>query len=183
MKSLQSEKITEQTIAWINSVVIDCNFCPFAKRAMEKKSVKYMVLSKSDLKESLDQLAIELEYLDEHENIETTFIIFEDDYKDFTSYLELVDDAEDLLIEADYEGIYQLASFHPQYIFADAAADDAANYTNRSPYPMLHLLRESSIDAVLKNYKHPDQIPINNMEYARTKGLEYMQLLRAACMK
>jgi len=183
MKSQQSEKIIEQTIAWINSVVIDCNFCPFAKRAMEQKSVKYVVLSKSELKESLDQLAIELEYLDEHENIETTFIIFEEDYSDFTSYIELVDDAEELLMEADYEGIYQLASFHPQYIFADSAEEDAANYTNRSPYPMLHLLRESSIDTVLKHYKHPEQIPINNMEYARSKGLAYMQLLRAACMK
>ena len=89
--------------------------------------------------------------------------------------------AEKLLKQEGYEGIYQLASFHPLYLFADAAPDDAANYTNRSIYPMLHLLREASIDKALKHYKNPDKIPQHNINFAREKGLVYMQMLRDAC--
>ena len=86
-----------------------------------------------------------------------------------------------LLKQKGYNGIYQLASFHPLYRFADSVEDDAANYTNRSLYPMLHLLRESSIDNALEHYKDPEAIPGHNINFAREKGNTYMKMLRDSC--
>ena len=79
--------------------------------------------------------------------------------------------------KSGYEGVYQLASFHPLYRFAGSKADDAANYTNRSVYPMLHLLREASIEKALQHYADPEQIPENNIRFARGKGVLYMKAL------
>ena len=93
----------------------------------------------------------------------------------------MVDVAERLLKQKGYEGIYQLASFHPLYRFAGTDDNDAANFTNRSLYPMLHLLREESIEKALQHYKEPESIPEYNIHFAREKGLVYMKMLRDAC--
>ena len=113
---------------------------------------------------------------------ETSFLLFANDFASFTEYLQLVKNAEQLLVQLNYEGIYQLASFHPDYCFAGSDENDPANYTNRSPYPMLHILREESITKALENFPDPESIPENNVQYARQKGLRYMQLLRAGCL-
>ena len=94
----------------------------------------------------------------------------------------MVSVAEKLLKQYGYDGIYQLASFHPQYKFAGAPDNDAANYTNRSVYPMLHLLRESSIDKALEHFNDPESIPDRNINFAREKGIVYMKMLREACL-
>lgn len=174
--------IIEQTQKWIKSVVIDLNFCPFAAKVLLKKSIHYVVVSNADLEASLETLIKEMHYLDSNEEIETTFIVFRKAYADFDEYLDLVDKAEDLLEREGYEGVYQVASFHPDYCFEGAEKDDAANYTNRSVYPMLHLLREESITKALALYKNPELIPEHNIKVAREKGLHYMQMLRVACL-
>ncbi|HMC87200.1 MAG TPA: DUF1415 domain-containing protein, partial [Chitinophagaceae bacterium] len=97
-------------------------------------------------------------------------------------YLELVRLAEKLLKQEGYQGIYQVASFHPLYCFAGAPADDPANYTNRSVYPMLHLLREESVEQAIANYPNPEKIPERNILFARSKGIAYMKKLRDACL-
>lgn len=125
----------------------------------------------------------ELRYLDRAEDIETTLIIFPNHFADFEEYLDLAELAEDLSVEQDYEGVYQIASFHPDYCFAEAEANDPANYTNRSPYPMLHLLREDSITKALDHFIDPEGIPERNIAFAQEKGLKYMQMLRAACLE
>lgn len=176
-----SEKIIEQTNNWIKSVVIDCNFCPFAAKAVMKKSIHYVVKSNITTAECLTALLTELQFLDEEHEFETSFIIFENNFPDFDSYLDIVKKAEKLLSKNNYEGIYQIASFHPDYCFAGADEEDAANYTNRSIYPMLHILREESLTKALSVYPHPELIPENNIAYAREKGIKYMQVLRAAC--
>lgn len=175
-------KIIEQTNNWIKSVVIDCNFCPFAAKALLKKSIRYIIKPNVTLDETLDALKKELDYLETDNDIETSFIIFENNYTDFESYLDLVKKAERLLTKQGYDGIYQIASFHPDYCFADTDADDAANYTNRSIYPMLHVLREESITNAVRLFPNPELIPQHNINFARQKGLQYMQMLRAACM-
>ncbi|MDH5711889.1 MAG: DUF1415 domain-containing protein, partial [Gammaproteobacteria bacterium] len=114
---------------------------------------------------------------------ETTLLVFAEGFKDFGDYLDLVELAQDLLADQGYEGIYQIASFHPDYCFADAELDDAANYTNRSPYPMLHLIREASMEKALAHYPEPEKIPERNVEYARELGLEEMQRQLEACCK
>ena len=170
------------TTNWIKKVVIDCNFCPFAAKALAKKSVRYVVTETTDFKTALTTLANEFEFLNNNKNIETTFIIFSEGFSDFLQYLNLVDKSERLLTKENYEGIYQLASFHPQYLFAGSDENDAANYTNRSPYPMLHLLREDSITKALENFDDPDSIPEKNIDFAKTKGLAYMKILAASCI-
>ena len=174
-------KIKEQTINWIKSVVIDCNFCPFAAKAILKKSIRYIIKSNVTLDESLEALKEELNYLETDTDIETSFIIFENNFSDFDDYLDLVKRAEQLLNEDDFDGIYQIASFHPNYCFEGSDNDDAANYTNRSIYPMLHLLREESIEKVLEKYADPESIPERNIRFAHEKGLEYMRKLRETC--
>jgi hypothetical protein len=178
---MESE-IIQQTEKWIKSVVIDLNFCPFAAKAILKKSVRYVVLKDVDVKQTLEALVQEFKFLNDHEHIETTFIIFANDFADFKAYLQLVKKAENTITKEDYDGIYQVASFHPDYCFAGSDSDDAANYTNRSMYPMLHVLREDSLTKALALYPSPELIPEHNIALARQKGLQYVQMLRAACL-
>lgn len=179
---MTQETIIQQTERWIKSVVIDCNFCPFAAKALFKKSIRYVVVDQADKTTALESLKQEMQYLDGNDAIETTLIIFPNDFADFDAYLSLVKQAERTVAKQGYDGIYQVASFHPHYLFAGSDPDDAANYTNRSIYPMLHLLREESITKVLSTFKDPELIPEHNIAFARNKGLQYMQVLRASCM-
>ena len=174
--------IIKQTEQWIKSVVIDLNFCPFAAKAVLKKSIRYIVLNEVDIKQTLDELLDEFRFLDSHEEVETTFIIFGTNFTDFKSYLHLIKKSEKKLELENYDGIYQIASFHPDYCFAGEDPNDAANYTNRSIYPMLHLLREDSLTKALALYPSPEKIPEHNISLAREKGLHYMQMLRLSCM-
>ncbi len=177
-----NEQVIEQTKKWISDVVVGCNFCPFAARVLKQQTVHYQVEKSSEIIQCLSSLLEEAYRLDDTETIETSFLILPDSFADFDDYLELVDKAETILKKNGYEGIYQLASFHPHYLFAGSSAADAANYTNRSVYPMLHLLREESIDKALKHYASPEKIPERNINFAREKGLVYMKMLRDACL-
>ena len=135
-----------------------------------------------NIKACLEDLSAEFQHLDNHELTETIFLIFPDHFAGFNEFLAVAEDADQFLVKENYEGIYQLASFHPLYLFEGSPVDDAANYTNRSPFPMLHILREDSITKVLKGFDHPENIPDNNIDFTRKKGLKYMELLLAACM-
>jgi hypothetical protein len=165
----------EQTQQWIESVVVGLNFCPFAKRELRKNAVRFVVNENSDRQQILENLITECEFLDANSETETTLLILPNGFEDFLSYLDLTELAEDLLAEQGYEGVYQVASFHPDYCFADTDSADAANFTNRSPYPMLHLLREASLDIAIDNYPDIDSIPENNMQKARSLGVQYFR--------
>jgi hypothetical protein len=170
--------VIAQTKKWIMDVVVGCNFCPFAAREMKMNSVRYKIEISHELNICLQAFIDECIILDNDANIETTFVIFPNAFFQFDDYLNLVSYAEQLLKEKGYEGIYQVASFHPLYKFANTSAEDASNYTNRSIYPMLHLLREESIEQALMHYPHPEQIPERNIHFAREKGEAYMKMLR-----
>ena len=178
---MTKDTVIEQTKKWIKSVVIDMNFCPFAAKVFLKKSIRYTVLTKTDLKHTLEILVKEIQHLNDNEDVETTFIIFSRAFIDYENYLDMLEIAQELLNQEGYEGIYQLASFHPDYYFEGTDYNDPANYTNRSIYPMLHLLREDSISKALTLYKNSELIPQHNIELARKKGLAYMKMLREAC--
>jgi hypothetical protein len=175
--------IIAHTKKWIQTVVIDLNFCPFAAKALLKKSIHYTVLQQPDQQESLEALFNTFLHLDREEETETAFVIFPDSFADFDAYLDLLEKANALLNMQNYEGIYQLASFHPDYCFEGTEPDDPANFTNRSPYPMLHILREQSVEKALLAYKDAHLIPERNTAMARKKGLLYMQALRTACFQ
>ena len=172
----------QQTRKWITDVVVGCNFCPFAAKEVRQNSIHYQVEDAAGTETCLQTLLQECIRLDTNESIATSLVIFTGAFQRFDNYLDMVAMAEALMDQQGYEGVYQLASFHPLYIFADAPADDAANYTNRSVYPMLHLLREDSMELALKSYPHPEKIPDRNILFARAKGTEYMKTLLAACL-
>lgn len=174
--------VISQTECWIRKVIIGLKFCPFAKRELERKSIRYSVVDSKQPEDCLQALVDQCAYLDNHDATETTLLILSSACIQFDDYLFLLNAAEQLLVEQGYEGTYQLASFHPDYMFADASSDDAANYTNRSPYPMFHIIRESSIERVLKHYDDAGLIPERNVRKARELGLETMKSLFADCM-
>lgn len=176
-----NEQVIEETKKWIEDVVVGCNFCPFAGKELKQNSIRYVVETSSDNETCLQVFIKECVNLDNNPSTETTLIIFPSAFQQFDEYLDLVEMAESLLVKEDYEGIYQVASFHPQYMFADAPPNDAANYSNRSIYPMLHLLREESIEQALKKYPNPELIPERNILFACEKGVLYMKMLRDAC--
>ena len=177
-----NEQAVEQTRKWISEVVIGCNFCPFAAREFQRNSIRYTVPANQETEAILHTILEECTYLDENPGIETTLVIVPEALEDFRKYLDVLFLAEDAMAGAGYEGVYQLASFHPDYRFEGAPTDDPANYTNRSPYPVFHLLREDSVEKALEFYKgNPDEIPEKNIEFARTKGLAYMKMLLESC--
>ncbi|GAC1431925.1 MAG: DUF1415 domain-containing protein [Chitinophagaceae bacterium] len=176
-----TEQVIRQTKKWITDVVAGCNFCPFAAKELKQNTIHYQVEEAVDLAGCLEAFLKECVRLAEEE-IETSLLIFSNGFRAFDDYLELAVLAEKLLKQEGYEGIYQVAGFHPLYIFAGAPIDDAANYTNRSVYPMLHLLREDSIERALSTYPNPEQIPERNILFARAKGTAYMKMLRDSCL-
>ena len=175
--------VVRHTRSWVESIVIGCNFCPFAQREMARGSVRFQVVRAVAPEACLQALVDECVTLDRDPAIETTLVIYPDAVQDFDDFLGLLELAEALLPAQGYEGIYQLASFHPQYCFAGAGNDDAANYTNRSPYPVLHLLREASLARALASYPHPEKIPEQNIDRARRIGLAQLQARLDACRK
>ncbi|MDP2099214.1 MAG: DUF1415 domain-containing protein [Methylococcales bacterium] len=179
--NLTAEYIKSATQSWLQTVIIDYGICPFAKREQERGSIYFSVNHDTDIEPCLLNLIAECDRLDTEPDIETTLLIYAKAFADFDDYLDFVEIAETLLSEQGYEGIYQLASFHPDYCFQGADLDDAANYTNRSPYPMLHLLREASIEQAVASHPDPEGIPPHNIELTRKLGLAKMQTLLAAC--
>lgn len=169
------------TQKWLDTVVIQYNFCPFAKRERDKNSIRFTVDHHTNIEICLLNLITECLKLDSNHNIETTLIIYALNFSDFDDYLDFLAIAEDLLFKQGYEGVYQLASFHPQYCFSDVPENDPSNYTNRSPYPMLHLLREASIDRAMQEHPNPDHIPERNIALTRDLGLIKLQNLLASC--
>lgn len=179
---INKEIIIEQTKKWINDVVIGCNFCPFAAKEVKRGSIHYEILATTNLKEILEKISFAFLYLNENPEVETTLLILPEGFSSFNSYLNLFDYAESLLKKDGYEGIYQVAGFHPNYVFAGSTDDDPANFTNRSPYSMLQLLREASISKATDNFPGIKNIPKKNIAYATKMGLNYMQLLKDSCI-
>jgi uncharacterized protein len=178
---LTDQQIIEQTKKWIQSVVIGLNFCPFANREFKNNTIHYQVAHGITRTDARNALLKECKRLDKEKTIATTLLIFPDYFKEFDDYLQFVSFAEKLLQQKGYDGVYQLATFHPQYQFEGSAPGDAANYTNRSIYPMLHLLREEQVRKAILFYGNADEIPERNIQFAREKGEVYMKMLRDSC--
>lgn len=176
-------RIIEQTKKWINTVIIAHNYCPFAKREVQKGSVRYNIVHETEFNSLLKDVMQECVWLDQNVDTETTLIIFPSNLNDFNSFLDCLVLAEDLLIAQGYEGVYQIASFHPNYCFQGAEQNDPANFTNRSPYPMFHLIREASVEVAIEKHPDADAIPERNVEYARQQGLANMESLLKQSME
>lgn len=176
-----NQHIQATTERWLEQVVIGYNFCPFAKRVLRQELLQYHISSQLALEPALMELVEALQHLDEQEELETTLLIFPNAFEDFDDYLDGLAVAEALLVDLGYEGIYQLASFHPHYQFEGEAADASTHYTNRSPYPMWHILREASIETAIAHYPDPEGIPARNAELATQQSPEAWAAILRGC--
>jgi len=155
----------ERTKKWIANFVIGLTICPFASHPFERGLIDYQVYDGMDLEECLTWVSKSILQLDETpaEKVETVLLIIPGMLARFEDYLDFLDTANALLVDLKLEGIIQIASFHPQYQFAGTHAEDISNYTNRSPYPMLHLLREDSVYEATQNHPDVESIPDRNI--------------------
>jgi hypothetical protein len=169
------ELVINQTKNWLSSFIVALNICPFAKREIARNRLDIRVSNGETQASALQSVADELVFLDNNPLVETLLLVFPSSFKDFFSYLDFVDVAELLLQDLGYEGIYQLATFHPDYCFADTKFDDVANYTNRSPYPMLHILREDGLEKAIEAYGDTGQIFRNNIATLRALGADKIE--------
>jgi len=173
----------KQTLQWVNSIVIDLNLCPFARREIDNNAVRIEVSSATKFEDGLTDFMKEIEHLDTNTNTGTTLLLFPHFLNDFNDYLDFVDLANELLVQSEYDGVYQLATFHPQYCFHGVTVNDVTNYTNRSPYPMVHLLREEMLDRAIAYYGDTEEIPENNMRRLQELGLTEILKRLEQCMK
>lgn len=178
-----SDRVIEETRAWVDRAVIGLNLCPFAKAPQVKGQVRYVVSEARDSEALLAALIDELNRLAETspDRVETTLLIHPHVLTDFADYNDFLGVAEAAVAELDLEGAIQVASFHPQYRFAGSAADDLANGTNRSPYPTLHLLREESIDRAVAAFPEAEAIFEANIATMQRLGAEGWAALRGRC--
>lgn len=154
---------------WLETIVIGLNLCPFAARPFRDGQVRIQVSSASTELELLTELQLELKLLDETPatEVETTIIAVPQMLADFLDYNDFLEKVDDLLDHFEWSGEYQVASFHPQYQFAGTQADDAENFTNRSPVPLLHILREDRVEAAIASHPDPEGIPRANIQRMR----------------
>lgn len=159
------ETAIEQTGKWLEDWVIRLNLCPFAKYPYENNQVRIVSTESTDEDAIFSFVLKELDYLYQADpkEIETTLTVIENGLGSFNDYLDFLGLLEQVIAKTGLEGVIQLASFHPDYCFEGEAEDDPANLTNRSPFPMFHLIREASLEKALENYPDPESIPERNI--------------------
>ena len=165
------QKIEQDVQQWLEDVVIGLNLCPFAAKPNRNKQIKIFVSEATTEEVLLEDVLQELMNLDSKtaEELETTLVAIPNMLQDFMDYNFFLDWVDALIKQQEWEGIYQIATFHPDYCFGGAEPEDDENLTNRSPYPVLHLIREESMAKVLKHYPNPEAIPDTNI--ARVEAL------------
>lgn len=166
---------------WVKRVIVKYNICPFARREVERGTIRYSSCEQTKVKKVLEAFVMECVFLEQNPDIETTLFILPRGFEGFYPYLDLVDLANDLLVEQGFEGVFQIASFHPDYCFDGEPEDSPANYTNRAPYPTLHIIREASMEKALADYDDPESIPERNIEFAQRKGSDFFIKLLKEC--
>ncbi len=170
--AVPAERAIAETRGWVRRAVIGLNLCPFARAVDVKDQIRYVHSDATDAETLLATLCVELQRLadTEPDQVDTTMVIHPrvlTDFEDFNDFLELADAAVE---DMNLDGILQVASFHPQFQFADTAPDDITNATNRSPYPTLHLLREESVDRAVAAFPEAEAIFERNMETLEKLG-------------
>ena len=170
---MNDEHVILDTRDWIEKAVIGLNLCPFAKSVYVKNQVRIVVSDARHIDGFLEDLDRELDHLAEvdPEVTDTTLLIHPTLFPDFLDFNDVHQIADEAVAEHDLEGVIQIASFHPQYQFEGTEPDDITNYTNRAPYPTLHLIREESLDRAVEAFPDAEMIYERNMETLRKLGL------------
>lgn len=168
------ETYRKNVVNWLQTIVIGLNFCPFARKPFESNLVRIVCEEVVEEDAILELVLSELLTLEETEasQIETTLIVLPKAYRDFNDFNSLLYVLNDVLELEGFEGIFQIASFHPAYQFAGTDIDDVENFTNRAPYPILHILREDSLSRALDSHPDPDGIPDKNIRCLKSLSEE-----------
>ena len=170
----ENETIIAATQRWLEKAVIGLNLCPFAKSVHVKKQIRYVVSATTTPEALLEELMNELRTLQDADpdKIDTTLLIHPYVLTDFLDFNDFQDTVDLAVAEPEFNDEFQVASLHPHYQFAGTAPDDIENYTNRSPYPTLHLLREDSVDRAVDAFPDADKIVDNNVKTLKKLGHE-----------
>jgi hypothetical protein len=182
---ISPQQALDETRRWVEQVVVGLNLCPFAAAPMKGERIRYVHCPERDDEGIYRSLLSELEMLIDlpESSAETCLFVVSEGLEGFPHYLEFFHIAEAAIPRAGLEGIVQLASFHPDYCFDGVDEEDPANFTNRSPYPMFHLIREAPLARALEKYPDPEAIPERNIALLRELGLAEMRRRLAACQE
>ncbi|MCW8944597.1 MAG: DUF1415 domain-containing protein [Sedimenticola sp.] len=178
---MENESVIKSVRQWVETVVVGLNLCPFAKRPLVKNRIRFYVTDAVTEEQLLSDLEAELNYLGRDLTVETTLLIHPKVLQDFYTYNQFLSTADSLLSLMGMEGVFQIASFHPDYQFGGTEPDDVENYTNRSPYPILHLIREERLEQAIASYPDADLIPERNIALLKRLGQGKIQALLQAC--
>ena len=175
-------EVERKTLAWVKDFVVGLNLCPFARPLLASEALRVTVCEANDDEGVAAALLNEIQLIQKasESEIATTLVVFPNALQGFDAYLAFLDVAQQLLEEMDLLGVLQLASFHPEYQFAGEPIDAASHFTNRSPFPMIHLLREDMVTRALETYPNPEQIPERNIQRLEGLGRERLQQMLAA---
>ena len=178
-----ADRVITETRAWVQRAVVGLNLCPFAKAPLVKGQIRFVVCESDDPRVLLDALIVQMRELAAADPalVETTLLIHPHALLDFDDFNDFLDAADAALEDLELDGVLQVASFHPDYRFADAAPDDLGNSTNRSPYPTLHLLREESVDRAVASFPEAEAIYTTNIATLEALGADGFAQLQAQC--
>ena len=174
--------VERKTLRWVKDFVVGLNLCPFARPLLASDALRVTVCEATEDEVVAGALLDEIELIQKASEAEiaTTLVVFPNALRGFDTYLAFLDGAQQLIEEMDLLGVLQLASFHPDYQFAGEPTEAASHFTNRAPFPMIHLLREDMVTRALETYPNPEQIPERNIQKLEDLGRERLQQMLTA---
>lgn len=175
MSSLDQQLAISRVKRWVEDFIVALNICPFARKEVQQKSIRYIVAEQHRDNALYESIETEIRFLQDNPTTETTLLILPTLDDDFESFLNSAGFAQQVIQLNGWTNEFQIANFHPDYVFADSNAKDAANYTNRAPHACLHLLREGSVERAIRAHKHAHAIPQDNIDQLRKLGLDNMK--------
>jgi hypothetical protein len=172
MANKVANTVEKRVRKWLDCFVVDLNLCPFAAPVVQSNTLRITLSQSNQIDHMVTDFLLELDLLQSSSalDIATTLLVFPNALGDFNEYLDLVDIAEQLVTDSGLDGIVQLASFHPRYLFADEPSNGASHYSNRAPYPIIHLLREKMVADALSKFNQPEDIPERNIHTLESIG-------------
>lgn len=174
---MEQQEIIEKTKHWVQERVIGWNLCPFAKPAFDAGRVRITVSQATDHEALLRDFLEEVQLLVDTplEETETTLLVHPFVFEDFLIFNDFLGLLEEILYEGELEEDFQVASFHPEYQFSGTEKDAPGNYTNRSPFPITHILRQASVTRAVASYPEVEQIPERNIQLMEEMGIEKLK--------
>ena len=166
---------------WLNEAVVGLNLCPFARPVLEQNALRITETNAATCKAVLEVMAAEIKTLQTTPKLATTLLVLPWSFADFYDFLALVEEAEDFISNQDLDYDFQLANFHPDYLFAGEVSTAPSHFTNRSPYPILHILRAEDVEKAVANLSHPERIYEANIKRVNELGSDYFTALLQRC--